>query len=295
VAEVEAPEPPESPEVYGDAQWVKIYKADLTQAVVPGQLTSDNSIVPQNPAQLEVAWEILQAAPPSNGKQTRNRNQGGISADTRAIIRRYETYKYTGTYDAVTHQAVCADSLCAAPAASELGAFIAALNSAVNLQPDALSVARTGNGSVLGANGKIKCGNACSAFTINGTTLSLTASPGGDVFTGWSGACAGTQPTCTVTVNGAVNVGASFLPQFTLSVSHSNSGTITGSPAGNDRQLDCGGSCSAKFTQGTTVRLTAIPPAGKQLVGWSGACSGTASSCTVLVTKNTSVQAIFSK
>jgi hypothetical protein len=295
VAEVEAPEPPETPEVYGDAQWVKIYKTQLTREATPADLTSDNPTVPQDASQLEVAWDILQASPPSNGNQKRKQNQGSINADTRAIIRRYETYKYTGAYDATTHQAVCADGLCAAPSAGELGDFIAAQNSAVNVVPDALSVVKSGSGSVSGTGAKINCGSACSAFTVNGTSVTLTASPGGNVFTGWGGACSGSQLTCTLTVSGAVEVDAGFLPQFTLSVGRSNQGTVTASPTGNDRALNCGGACSAKFTQFTTVTLTAIPPTGKTFVGWGGACSGTASTCSVFITKDTSVQANFSK
>ncbi|HYW73781.1 MAG TPA: hypothetical protein VE961_22355, partial [Pyrinomonadaceae bacterium] len=64
---------------------------------------------------------------------------------------------------------------------------------------------------------------------------------------------------------------------------------------GNDRALDCGGNCSAKFSQGTTVTLTATPAAGKLFVNWSGACSGTSPTCTLTIDKNTSVQAVFSK
>ena len=72
-------------------------------------------------------------------------------------------------------------------------------------------------------------------------------------------------------------------------------GTVTGSPAGNDRAVDCGGNCSAKFTDGTVVTLTATPPGGKQFVNWSGACSGTVPACAVTITRDTSVQAVFSK
>jgi len=296
VAEVEAPEPPETPEVYGDAQWVKIYKTQLTREVTPDDLTSDNPIVPQDASQLEVAWDILQASPPSNGNQKRKQNQGSINADTRAIIRRYETYKFTGSYDAITHQAICADGLCAAPSAGELGDFIAAQNSAVNVQPDAAIVTKTGGGSVSGTGAKINCGSTCSAFALNGTAVTLTASPAsGNVFTGWTGACSGTQATCNITVNGPVEVGAGFLSQFTLSVGRSNSGTVVGSPTGNDRAINCPGNCSAKFTQFTTVTLTAIPPAGKTFVSWGGACSGTAPTCSVFMTQSSSVQANFSK
>jgi hypothetical protein len=295
VAQVEAPEPPETPEVFGNAQWVKVYKTQLTREATPEDLTSNNPIVPQDAAQLEVAWDILQASPPSNGNQTRHRNQGTISPDTRAIIRRYETYAYTGAYDATTHKVACADGTCTAPSAGELGGFIAAQNSAVNVIPDALTVTRTGSGTVNGSNNKINCGNLCSVFTTNGTTLSLTAIPGGNVFTGWTGACTGTELTCTIPVNGAMQVGAKFQGLYTLSVGRSNSGTVTATPSGTDRAINCGSNCSAKFLDSTAITLTATPPAGKTFVSWGGACSGTALTCTILIGKNTSVQANFGK
>ena len=46
--------------------------------------------------------------------------------------------------------------------------------------------------------------------TVN-ALVTLSVKPGSDsTFGGWSGACAGTQSTCTVTINGQVNVGATF-------------------------------------------------------------------------------------
>jgi len=102
--QVEAPEPPETPEVYGDAQWTKVYTTQVTQALTADQLTSDNvSVVPESAAQVEVAWEILQKSPPSNGNKparSSNSHSGSISATTKAVVRRIEMYKYTGVYDA---------------------------------------------------------------------------------------------------------------------------------------------------------------------------------------------------
>jgi hypothetical protein len=148
---------------------------------------------------------------------------------------------------------------------------------------------------VTSSDGKINCGAACAEFAVKGTALTLTANPGNNVLTGWSGACNGTQLNCAIAVNGALQVGVTFAPQFTLSVGRSNPGTVTATPTGNDRSLNCGSFCSAKFTQGTTVTLTATPPAGKQFVNWSGACSGTAPNCMLPILKDTSVQAVFSK
>ncbi len=77
---------------------------------------------------------------------------------------------------------------------------------------ETLSVSTTGGGSVADDLG---------AFTwvdlsgegdyITGDSVTLTAAPAtGYVFTGWGGACAGTSPVCTVTMDGAKNVTASF-------------------------------------------------------------------------------------
>ncbi len=47
----------------------------------------------------------------------------------------------------------------------------------------------------------IRCGRACSATYASGTLVTLTAQPKkGSAFLGWQGACAGSQPTCTVTM-----------------------------------------------------------------------------------------------
>ena len=76
--------------------------------------------------------------------------------------------------------------------------------------------------------------------------------------------------------------------QFTLSVSSSGSGTITSAPAG----ISCGQTCSAVFSAGTSVTLTATPAANNSFSGWSGACSGTGA-CTVTLGSDVSVGAAF--
>jgi len=54
-------------------------------------------------------------------------------------------------------------------------------------------------------------------------------------------------------------------------------------------------STSKAFTQGTTVTLTATPPAGKTFASRAGACAGTSPTCTLTIAKDTSVQANFNK
>jgi hypothetical protein len=69
----------------------------------------------------------------------------------------------------------------------------------------------------------------------------------------------------------------------TLSVTRAGpgSGTVTSSTGG----IDCGATCSAQFEQGTSVTLTANAAWGSVFSGWSGACTGTATTCTVSMTQ----------
>jgi hypothetical protein len=89
---------------------------------------------------------------------------------------------------------------------------------------------------------------------------------------------------------GAVSIDCMPTTSFTLSVSMSGSGsgTITSSPAG----ISCGSICSAPFTFGTVVTLTASGSSDSAFQGWGGACSGTAS-CVVTIGSDTSISASF--
>ena len=77
-----------------------------------------------------------------------------------------------------------------------------------------------------------------------------------------------------------------------LSVAAGAGGSVTSSPAG----INCGAAgsaCSAAYTSGASVTLTAIPSTGYTFSGWGGACSGTVP-CVVGVSSATSVTASFS-
>jgi hypothetical protein len=299
VVTVKVTPPPPPPAKYGDAYWIKVFKTDQNRSVGGDELLTTNpSVVPEDPTQVETAWTLLQSPPPrANGKHGSHSAQSSLAIATGAVVRRFEMYQYTGTYDPLTHEALCADLVCNAPASGELGTVVSAQNTASNVVADSLSVGKSGSGasgaSVSGGN--ISCGSACATFGTNGAPFTLTASLGSTIFGGWGGVCGGTQLTCTGTVNGQTKVTATFLLQYTLSVGRSNPGTVIATPTANDRALNCGGACSAKFTDGTTITLTATPPDGKQFVNWSGGCSGTSPTCTLTIAKDTSVQAVFSK
>jgi hypothetical protein len=73
-----------------------------------------------------------------------------------------------------------------------------------------LTVTRSGNGTVKSTPAGIDCGPVCESSYTGGTSVTLTASPAsGWSFQGWSGACTGTGA-CTVMMNAAVSVTATF-------------------------------------------------------------------------------------
>ena len=76
---------------------------------------------------------------------------------------------------------------------------------------------------------------------------------------------------------------------FGVAVVGAGRGKITSSPAG----LDCPDACSLEFESGTSVVLTARPDSGSRFAGWSGACTGVASTCTVAVGGDTTATALF--
>ncbi len=84
-------------------------------------------------------------------------------------------------------------------------------------------------------------------------------------------------------------IAASFNPlgvnQYSLTVTKAGtgSGAVAQSPSGT------------VFSPGTLVTVTANPESGSVFFGWSGACSGTSSSCTLTMNGNRSVEASFKK
>jgi hypothetical protein len=76
-----------------------------------------------------------------------------------------------------------------------------------------VSVQKQGNGSVTSTPPLVSCGSQCIAsFPRELGTIILTASPVISAqFTGWSGACFGTQLTCQLPLFGDVQVGATFM------------------------------------------------------------------------------------
>jgi hypothetical protein len=151
----------------------------------------------------------------------------------------------------------------------------------------------------------------CSLSYTTGSNVVLTATAaGGSSFSTFSGCGLSVSPgTCTVTA--ATTVNSSFnLSTAAYAVSFTGvgqgGGTIVSDVAttGGNGILNCaltagvlasGGNagCAGGFTQGKVVTLTESPNGSSTFLGWSGPCSGTATTCVFAVNATTVVTANF--
>ncbi len=149
-----------------------------------------------------------------------------------------------------------------------------------------LSVATVGGGTVTGTG--ISCGNDCSETYDYNTLVALTAVPAqGYAFTGWSGACSGSG-SCTVTMNAAKSVTATFAQTFTLQVKTDGFGVIVG----NGLSCAANQTCNLTLTTGTLVTLSATAYDEHHFTGWSGPCTGLNSICSFTISMATSTNGI---
>ncbi|VAW86677.1 hypothetical protein MNBD_GAMMA16-1333, partial [hydrothermal vent metagenome] len=160
-----------------------------------------------------------------------------------------------------------------------------------------LTVETSGSGTVTSEPGGISCGAAagrdCSEPYNQGTVVTLTAAVGnGFIFSGWGGACSGTDVITKVTIDAAKSCKANFTQRFTLSVKKSGTGTVTSDPSG----ISCGEDCSEPYNQGTQVTLTAEAGPGFRFVGWDDEmCAGESLKITIAMVRDGSCTAFFAK
>ncbi len=161
-----------------------------------------------------------------------------------------------------------------------------------------LAVQITGLGSVSSDLGLINCAGVCNDNYDYGTTVTLTATPADPswLVAEWSGVtCLDYDPqnpqSCQISIPDS-NLSASviFAQSFTLNVSRNGSGLGTVNDGGS---LSCGATCSALYTPGASVTLSAIAQAGSVFTGWSlPGCSGTGD-CTFTINANQNITATF--
>ncbi|MCS6798720.1 MAG: hypothetical protein NZ898_09335 [Myxococcota bacterium] len=174
------------------------------------------------------------------------------------------------------------------------------VGAAFDLHQRSLNVTRRGDGVVLSEPAGIDCGLTCTASFERGTMVRLTATAlPGSRFAGWSGDCTGSMPSCSVTMDRARSVTASFeRMQHTLTVERAGPGAALGrvhSILPDDMAIDCGTRCMATFEHGTMVTLVAATLEGGRFLGWAGGgCADPVSSlCALTVSGTTRVTATF--
>jgi hypothetical protein len=158
----------------------------------------------------------------------------------------------------------------------------------------------TGTGTITSSPAGMNCNaitpNQCFLVVDAGSSVTLTATPGaGSYFADWGLPACAPGPTCTFTVNNDVTLATRFEPN-TLSVQRFGTdganGTVTSAPVG----INCGTTCSANFTSGTDVTLTATPDAGAIFLRWGGEVPGTClgnPQCVVPLSNPRNVTALF--
>ena len=155
-----------------------------------------------------------------------------------------------------------------------------------------LSLVGAGGGGVTSAPGGIDCGLRCVSTFLDGTSVTLTATPAnGSAFVQWGGDCNATTLSTTIGLTAARSCTAQFEPLFVLSVTRSGAGN--GAVVGTAAGIDCGSTCSAEVLSGTTVSLTATAASGSSFAGWSGNCSGSAATVTIAMSAARTCNAQF--
>ncbi len=80
-------------------------------------------------------------------------------------------------------------------------------------------------------------------------------------------------------------------PTLVVDILGGKGGTVTSSPAG----IACEPTCSQSYAPGTQVILTAKPAKGAVFFRWSGACTGTSTTCTVTMDATKTAKAEFAQ
>lgn len=185
-----------------------------------------------------------------------------------------------------------------------------------DLDGDVYAIATTPSATYLGGSfgrvddtGSRVVRNRAAAFTpaggllswnpnANGDGLALAADPDavylGGRFTALGGGADARSYLAAIGSDGSIlDPWPALRPSGTLAITvakeGTGAGTVTSAPAG----IDCGSTCSYAYRYGTRVTLTASPAAGSTFTGWGGACSGTATTCSLRTDQARNVTAAF--
>lgn len=164
-----------------------------------------------------------------------------------------------------------------------------------------LKVQKSGNGAgtlVSDPAGLICGATECEGTFDAGAEVTLTAAPDANTQPAQWADC-DSEPAeneCEVALDSLeTTVGVAFEleeRELTVAKAGDGSGTVTSAPAG----IECGATCSAVFTHGTSVTLKGASDSGSKAVAWSGCGSvNGANECVVSMTAAKAVTATFDK
>jgi len=184
---------------------------------------------------------------------------------------------------------------------SKIALVKAALPSQVQLS---VTKTGTGTGEIKSSDNLVNCGTACQGSYATNSTVTLTATPAtNSTFAGWSGACSGTQPATTVTMDAAKNCTATFEPQvhsyqLLLNKIGEGRGVVTAKLTSDTTlTIDCRAGCleqSHLYPEGSSVTLTARATTSFLFKGWTGGgCSGTENPLTLTMDADKTCTAQF--
>jgi hypothetical protein len=170
---------------------------------------------------------------------------------------------------------------------------VANVSARFEVQPSVnLTVTKAGKGTGTVSATGLDCGATCSTSYPVGTAITLTEAPAaGSTFAGWGGACSGTGAcTFTLTANSSVTATFDLTPvAFTVRKTGPGKGFVGGASG-----IDCGPTCTANVTPGTSISLVASAAPGSAFAGWSGSC-GRSPACTLVVNGPSTLTARFVK
>ncbi|MCC6999045.1 MAG: choice-of-anchor D domain-containing protein [Deltaproteobacteria bacterium] len=175
---------------------------------------------------------------------------------------------------------------------------IPAVNTSVtvsySLIPRTLTVTAGTGGSVsVSPSGTANCGANCQSYP-HGSSVTITATPSlGYVVSGWTGACANSINTCTLTMNSNLTTAVSFAVQTTtLTIAPPSVGSISG-PGFTCTPNNT--SCVYSFGYFDQITISANAPASHEAYKWGGDCGafGGAVNCNLNMTANRSAAHSF--
>ncbi len=155
-----------------------------------------------------------------------------------------------------------------------------------------VSLGMTGSGKVTSNPAGLDCSASCNPYVLPGFA-SFDAEPApGWRFVRWDGACSSagfTRCVLQLSADAAISVVFERLPSLVVDFQGTGVGTVQSTGG-----ISCNADCEAMVTPPQQVTLTATPAGNSTFGGWSGACTGTATTCQLNFTATTTVGATFS-